>query len=424
MLFKRKSRVRETFLFHNKIHVLNQPVSLLLPVFETKSEQNVTIKPRKGGTKKKKLQDLGSEQMEEEQPFLREIALEFVDTVSMQKENPQSTSPVLKPRLKKHPSFLTHPDTCSCSVCSDVVLSTILPCWLFISAEEELALGNRVKGLHLLERSLKLCAAVTLRLSNILAGVFQGSKRAKDCHQPTVRLLDDLVAHIYAALARESMNPSQSEKKLWKFLEAGLTLLSSKGPQMAAPEYQRASLLFTKAIATLSVLASKNDACMANVFSRSWTWKSPLILHENQVNKLPVKEKILGTPAILPLKNKTRGQSGPDQKVKPKKIQGTKPLSESDPSDPFTLVDSDSELPPIKILAEHFTPKLKTCRTAKPTQSLAAKPTLAPKTSFVVFEESSPRLKAELPKAPKVSKRTKSRLKVTEAICGKQQRAQ
>ncbi|KAJ6654715.1 hypothetical protein lerEdw1_006578 [Lerista edwardsae] len=376
-------------------------------VFETKPEQNdVTIKPRKGGAKGKKPQGLRSEPLEEEEPFLKEISLEFVDTISMQKENPLTTSPVLKPKLQKRPSFLTHPDTCDCSVCSDVVLSALCPCWLFVSAEGELALGNKVEGLHLLEVSLKLCAAVTLRLSNMVASVSQGNiMRAVAQHQPTVGLLEGLVVHIYVALARQSMNNSQPEKKLWKLLEAGL---SSKGPCVAAPEYQRASLLLTKAIATISVLASKHDACIANVFSSSWSWKSPTILHEKQENKLPVEEKMLNTPATLPPKSKTRWLSGPERKAKPKKIQGTKPLPESDP---FALVNSDSELPPVRILAEHLTPMQKSRRAAKPSQSLAAKPTLAPKASFVVFEESSPRLEAELPKAPKVSKRTKSRLK-------------
>lgn len=399
----------------NKKFMLTHPVFFLLPVFETKPEQNdVTIKPRKGGgAKDKKPRCLRSEPLEE--PFLKEVSLEFVDTISIQKENPPTMSPVLKPRLKKRPSFLTHPDTCDCSVCSDVVLSAICPCWLFVAAEGELALGNRVEGLHLLEVSLKRCAAMTLRLSNMVACVSQGNvKRAVAQHQSTVGLLEGLVAHIYMALARQSMNNSHPEKKLWKLLEAGLTLLSSKGPGVAAPEYQKASLLLTKAIATISVLASKHDACIANVFSSSWSWKSPTVLHENQENKLPVEEKMLNIPATLPSKSKTRWLSGPEQKAKPKKIQGTKPLPESDPSDPFALVNSDSELPPVRILAEHHTPMRKSRRAAKPSQALAAKPTVAPKTSFVVFEESSPRLKADLPKAPKVSKRTKSRLKVTE----------
>ncbi|XP_053153378.1 separin isoform X2 [Hemicordylus capensis] len=382
-------------------------------VFETKGEtNNVKIKPKKGGSRPKKPPGLCLEPFEEEQTFLREVSFEFVDTVSAQKEAPLTTSPVLKPKLKKQPIFLTHPEACHCSLCSDVALSVVCLCWLVVSAEGELAHGNRLEGLRLLEAGLKQCATVSLRISNMLACISQGNgKKAGVQHQPTVGLLDDLVADIYVALAKQSMSTSQPEKKLWKLLEAGLTLLCSKGPQLPGFKYQRASLLLTKAVAAISVLASHHGGCTSSIFSRAWSWKLPLSLHGNPENQ-PAAEKTLGALPTQTLKSKTLRQPVAAQKAKPKRIQGAKSLLAVNPSDPFALVDSDSEAPPVvRLPIEHCTPAQKPRQTAKTSRSSAAKPTLTLKAPFVVFEESSPRLKVELPKAPKVSKRMKSRLK-------------
>uniref|UniRef100_A0A8D2J4E5 separase n=1 Tax=Varanus komodoensis TaxID=61221 RepID=A0A8D2J4E5_VARKO len=308
----------------------------------TENKVDVKIRPKKRGLKEKKPQGQCF-YPSEEPPFLKEFSLEFVDTVSMQKETSLSTSPVLRPEQKKRPSFLMHLDTCCCLLCSDVVLLGVCLCWLVTDAEMELAFGDKGEGLHLLECSLSRCTAAALRISDMLACVSQGKgKEAVVQPQSTVKLFDHLVARIYVALAKQGLYTRRPKKQLWKLLETGLNFLSSKGPQLPGLKYQRAWLLLAKAVATISVLASRQDSCLKNIFSSAWSWKSPLSLEGSQENKLTVAKT--------------------------------------------TLDALYSEVPII---------------------------VLGPPPSFVVFEESSPKVKAELLKAPKVTRRMKSRIKVT-----------
>ncbi|XP_032994487.1 separin [Lacerta agilis] len=380
-------------------------------VFETKEEKGgVKIKPRKGRSKNRTPQGPCVEPSEEEQPFMREVSLEFVDTVSLQKKT-LTTSPVLKPKQKKHAGFLNHPEACHCLLCSDVVLSAVCLGWLVTSAEEELASGNRAEGLHLLETSLKRCATVALRLSSMVACVSQGKKGVIQ-HQSPVQILDNLVAHIYVTLAWQSVNTGRPEKKLWGILESGLSLLSSKETRLLGFQYQRARLLLAKAVGTMSILASTQYDSAENLFSSAWSWKSPLSLHGNPEAKQKV-EKAVDSLCTLPLKSKTAKQPRADQKAKSKRIQGTKPLSVTKTNNPFVPADSDSEaaLVVVRPPVEHRTPAHKSLPAPRTIQHSAAKPRL--KAPFAVFEESSPKLNTKLLKAPKVSKRTKSRIKVS-----------
>ncbi|XP_044299231.1 separin [Varanus komodoensis] len=384
-------------------------------VFETKENKvDVKIRPKKRGLKEKKPQGQCF-YPSEEPPFLKEFSLEFVDTVSMQKETSLSTSPVLRPEQKKRPSFLMHLDTCCCLLCSDVVLLGVCLCWLVTDAEMELAFGDKGEGLHLLECSLSRCTAAALRISDMLACVSQGKgKEAVVQPQSTVKLFDHLVARIYVALAKQGLYTRRPKKQLWKLLETGLNFLSSKGPQLPGLKYQRAWLLLAKAVATISVLASRQDSCLKNIFSSAWSWKSPLSLEGSQENKLTVAKTTLDALCTLPLKSKTRRQPGAAPKAKPKRIQETKPVPVSGLNDPFALADSDSEVPIIVLgpPVEHQTPAQKSLRASKRGPSSAVKASLVRKPSFVVFEESSPKVKAELLKAPKVTRRMKSRIKI------------
>ncbi|XP_034955423.1 separin [Zootoca vivipara] len=378
-------------------------------VFETKEEKGgVKIKPRKGRSKNRTPQGPCVEPSEDEQPFLKEVSLEYVDTVSLPKKT-LTTSPVLKPKEKKHAGFLNHPEACHCLLCSDVVLSVVCLGWLVTSAEEELASGNRAEGLHLLETSLKRCATVGLRLSSMVACVSQGKKEAIE-HQSPVQILDNLVAHIYVTLAWQSVNTGRPEKKLWGILETGLSLLSSKETRPLGFQYQRARLLLAKAVGTMSILASTQYDSAENLFSSAWSWKSPLSLHGNPEGKQKA-EKAVNSLCTLPLK--TPKQPRADQKAKSKRIQGTKPLPVTRPNNPFALADSDSEAVPVVLRppVEHRTPAQKSLPAPRTIQRSAAKPRL--KAPFAVFEESSPKLNTKLLKAPKVSKRTKSRIKVS-----------
>ncbi|KAH0629032.1 hypothetical protein JD844_010779 [Phrynosoma platyrhinos] len=389
-------------------------ISMKLQSIRCERKGDVKIKLKKGGCRDKKLRGPCLESSEEEPSFLREVSLEFVDTISTQKENSLTTSPVLRPKLKKLPSFLSHPEGCHCSLCSDVILSAVCLCWLVTSAEGELAFGNREEGLCLLEATLQRCATMALRISSTIAAIFQGKdKEVKAPHQSSVKFLDDLVAHIYVTLAKQSMNDNRPAKKLWRLMETGLTFLSSKGSQGLGHEYQRAKLLLAKAVAAISVLASGQDGCAENIISSAWSWRSPLSPQRHQENK-PAVRKTLNDLHTLASKSKTQGQVGAPPKAKPKRIQGMKLQTVIKANDVFALPDSDSEAPPVILRppAEHRTPAQRSLPVSRTSRSSTAKPTLTLKAPFVVFEESSPKLKTELPKAPKVTRRMKSRIKV------------
>ncbi|XP_054859571.1 separin [Eublepharis macularius] len=385
-------------------------------VFEVKEGKgDVKIKPKKGGSKGKKLQGLHPKLSKEEQPFLREVSLEFVETVSVQKGNSLTGSPELKPKLKKRPTFLAHLDGCRCSLCSDVVLSSVCLHWLVTSAEGELALGHWGEGLQLLEVCLRRCASVTSYISDVVVSVSQSNgMKAVDQKLPAVGLLDDLVARIYVSLAKLSRSTGRPEKKLWKLLETGLAVLSSKRPRLPGLEYQKASLLLVKAIAAVSILASSHEGYMASIFSRAWPWKYPSSLCENKENMPTAAEKTLVELSSLPLNsNSTKRQVEAVQKAKPQGMQDTKTLPVVHPSHPFPQVDSETETLVTRLPVEPCTPAQKPIPTARTKRSTAAKPALSSKVLFKIFEDpSSPKLKTELMKAPKVSRRMKSRLKV------------
>uniref|UniRef100_A0A670Z3A0 separase n=1 Tax=Pseudonaja textilis TaxID=8673 RepID=A0A670Z3A0_PSETE len=344
---------------------LEQVLFLLESGTEGKGE--VRIKPKKGGPKGKKLESLHLESTEEEQTFLKEACLEFIDTVPVQKT---TTSPVLRPKLKKQLSFLRHSDKCFCLLCSDVILSTICLRWLIISVDGELTFGNKGEGLNLLEAILQRCTTVAQRIAQKVACVSQqeGKKAVGPC-QSTVGLLDGLMAHIYVLLTKQSMNSSRPGKKLWKFLEKGLTFLSSKGPQLLELEYCRARLLLARAVTAISVLTSRQDSYGENILSSTWSWKSPLPLNGDQEIKPGIAtEETFNT---VSLKSRTKKQPGPVSKSKPKRT-----------------------------------------RVSKKNLSLSTRSIITPKAPFVVFEESSPKLNTELSKAPKVTRRMKSRIKI------------
>ncbi|XP_013924357.1 PREDICTED: separin [Thamnophis sirtalis] len=385
-------------------------------VFETKGEKGeVRIKPKKGGPKGKKPESLHLKSTEEDQSFLKEACLEFIDTVPVQKT--LTTSPVLRPKLKKQLSFLNHPDKCCCLLCSDVILSTICLRWLIISVDGELTFGNGGEGLHLLQAILQRCTTVAQRIAQVVAFVCpqEGKKVVAPC-QSTIGLLDGLMAHIYVLLTKQSMNSSRPGKKFWQFLEKGLTFLSSKGPQLLELEYCRTQLLLARAVAAISVLNSRQGSYAENILSNTWSWKSPLPLTGDQEIKLgTTTEETFNTVYAMSLKSRTKKQPVPVSKSKSKRLRGAKTRPVIKLNDPFALADSDSDTPSIvlKPPTESFgTPAQKSLPVSKKNLSLSARSIIAHKAPFVVFEESSPKLKAELPKAPKVTRRMKSRIKI------------
>ncbi|KAG8129609.1 hypothetical protein E2320_016298 [Naja naja] len=220
------------------------------------------------------------------------------------------------------------------------------------------------------------------------------------------------MAHIYVLLTKQSMNSSRPGKKLWQFLEKGLTFLSSKGPQLLELEYCRAQLLLARAVTAISVLTSRQDSYAENILSSTWSWKSPLPLTGDKEIKLGIAtEETFNT---VSLKSRTKKHPGPVSKSKPKRTRGTKTRPVINLNDPFALTDSDSDTSPIvlKPPTESFcTPAQKSLPASKKNLSLSARSIITHKAPFVVFEESSPKLNTELPKAPRVTRRMKSRIK-------------
>ncbi|XP_053868201.1 separin isoform X1 [Malaclemys terrapin pileata] len=384
--------------------------------FETKEMQKseVKIKPKKGRSKGSKRQGPSTEPAREEDGFLKGPSLEFVDTVSRQeKENVLTTSPVLKPKKKRCLNFLSHSALCSCSLCSDVTLSAVCLHWAVSYAQWELASGNRAEGLGLLQASLERCTVMTSRFSTMVQEASQhNGKKAAVRDRSMLGLLDDLVANIYATVAAQSMGGHRPEKRLWELLEAGLTFLSSRVPCLPGLEYHKASLLLTKAVATIYSLVSKHNGCMAHIFSSAWAWKPPTPSSETKGSAVT---KAIKREENLPLKSKSKkipvAASGP--KPKAKRDQGVKPLPLIKSSDVFVLGDSDGEVPPI-VIRPVMDPCTPVQKSFPPTKGRShTKPTPGPKAPFMVFNESSPPgTKSQLLKAPKASKRIRSRLKV------------
>uniref|UniRef100_A0A8C3I3N4 separase n=1 Tax=Chrysemys picta bellii TaxID=8478 RepID=A0A8C3I3N4_CHRPI len=337
-------------------------------------KSEVKIKPKKGRSKGSKRQGPSAEPAREEDGFLKGPLLEFVDTVSRQeKENVLTTSPVLKPKKKRCLNFLSHSALCSCSLCSDVTLSAVCLHWAVSYAQWELASGNRAEGLGLLQASLERCTVMTSRFSTMVQEASQhNGKKAAVRDRSVLGLLDDLVANIYATVAAQSMGGHRPEKRLWELLEAGLTFLSSRVPCLPGLEYHKASLLLTKAVATIYSLVSKHNGCMAHIFSSTWAWKPPTPSSETKGSAVT---KAIKREENLPLKN--------------------------------------GEVPPI-VIRPVMDPCTPVQKSFPPTKGRShTKPTPGPKAPFMVFNESSPPgTKSRLLKAPKASKRVRSRLKV------------
>uniref|UniRef100_A0A674IX45 separase n=1 Tax=Terrapene triunguis TaxID=2587831 RepID=A0A674IX45_9SAUR len=343
-------------------------------LFLLESGTGETLK-RKRSRKGSKRQGPSAEPAREEDGFLKGPSLEFVDTVSRQeKENVLTTSPVLKPKKKRCLNFLSHSTLCSCSLCSDVTLSAVCLHWAVSYAQWELASGNRAEGLGLLQASLERCTVMTSRFSTMVQEASQhNGKKAAVRDRSVLGLLDDLVANIYATVAAQSMGGHRPEKRLWELLEAGLTFLSSRVSCLPGLEYHKASLLLTKAVATIYSLVSKHNGCMAHIFSSAWAWKPPTPSSETKGSAVA---KAIKREENLPLKN--------------------------------------GEVPPI-VIRPVMDPCTPVQKSFPPTKGRShTKPTPGPKAPFMVFNESSPPgTKSQLLKAPKASKRVRSRLKVS-----------
>ncbi|KGL89227.1 Separin, partial [Charadrius vociferus] len=324
-----------------------------------KQKSQRKILPRKGKLEGKKPWDPIPEPPGEEDGFLKGPALEFVAPASgLTKADALTASPELKPKRKKRLAFLTHPESCPCCLCSDLALSALCLRWLLSCAQSELAAGSAAEGLGLIHAVLPRCATVAARFAAVLRDKLRGGSVSPDL--PTLELLDDLVAAGYAALALQSLASPQLAEELQEELETGLTFLASCRPHLPNLEVSRASLLLAKAMATICRLASKHGDSLDGCFASSWTSQLPALT--------PAEPQAVAVPQTL----KT-------DKAQPQRRKNKAALVPAVPK-----------------------PRAKKNQRAKPP------------TPFTIFSESSPPAsKSRLLRAPKVSGRIKSRLKVT-----------
>lgn len=431
--------------------------------------------PRKGKPEGRKQRDEGSELPGEDEGFLKGPALEFVAMVSgLEKADDLSSSPQLKPKRKRRLAFLAHPAACPCCLCSDLTLSSLCLRWLLCCARGELAAGSAAEGLGLIQATLQRCGTVGPRFTVLLQDKLGSGHEA-----PALRLLDDLVATGYAALALHSLTGLCPEEKLEEHLKAGLSFLASCSLHLPSLGVSKASLLLAKATAAVCRLAAKHGGSVDAVFASAWAWQpAPLSptepkaaaaaprMDKAQLKRLKNKAATTAAPVLKPKAKETQrakppsvgdtndaflvtdsdteppaavGQTAtkscttrpnarpcskaraqgsvasPARKPRGKKKQQAK---STDTDDAFALGDSDSKVPPIVVrpAAVPCTPRQKpSCPLAK-TYTRGAAMSLRPRAPFTVFSEASPPLsKSQLLKAPKACGKTRSRLPVSGA---------
>ncbi|XP_074670026.1 separin isoform X2 [Strix aluco] len=375
--------------------------------FKTSKKQKSQMKilPRKCKLESRKPQDPISEPPGEEESFLKGPTLEFVATVSgLEKKDALTASPELKPQRKKRLAFLTHPAACTCCLCSDLALSALCLRWLLSCAQAELAAGNAAEGLGLIRAVLPRRAAVASRFAAELRDKLWGGSLGREL--PTLGLLDDLVATGYAMLAIQSLASPRPAEELQEEVETGLTFLASCSPHLPSLEVSRASLLLSKAMATICHLASKRSDSVDGVFA------------DFQACRLPTAEpKPAAAPRTVqmkraePRKPKPKPAPAPAApKPRAKKNRRVKPRAGPNTDDVFALGDSDSEVPPIIIrpVTVPCTPHQKVCPPAKTRAAPSAR------TPFTIFSDCSPPAsKSQLLRAPRALGKVKSRLRVT-----------
>ncbi|NWR39594.1 ESPL1 protein, partial [Tachuris rubrigastra] len=372
---------------------LQHTLFLLQPHPESKAPQEplvpLKIHPRKGHMEPRRRWDHPKNPSgEEDEGFLKGPALEFVAPSNSQDPlGALSASPELKPVRKMSLAFLSHPFSCPCCRCSDLVVSVLGLRWALAQAWGWVLAGEGAMGVALVRRVLPRCARVGHR------------------PQPTLGLLDELVAMGYCTLALQRLS---SPEGLWdsqdEELEWGLTFLGSCSPHLPGLGVSRATLLLAKAMATLGHVATKLGLSVDDVLAQGWTLQL----------QPPPKKKTLKDPKAEPQKHKPappkargvkpRGVEAP--KEKPPKVKPPR-MSPFSCQDMFAPGDLDSEVVPPIVITGPCTPH------PKAFPSLPGLPGL-PRTPFTIYNEASlTTCKAQLSRAPRAQGRVKSRLKVT-----------
>ncbi|XP_066064677.1 LOW QUALITY PROTEIN: separin-like [Chamaea fasciata] len=194
--------------------------------------------------------------------------------------------------------------------------------------------------------------------------------------------LAELVALGYSTLALPS--PSQSVPVWAEELERALALLTSRWPPVAGLGVAVATLLLTKALATLGQAAAALGHSVDDVLARCWTPKNPEKTPKSHPERAPRKGRSAETKAA-----KT-------PKGKPPKF-----------GEVVSLGDSDNEVPPVVLRPGGVcTPHPKS---GPPQKTLLG----GPRTPFSIFSEepSPPGARGRIHRAPKMPGRVKSRIR-------------
>ncbi|NWT06249.1 ESPL1 protein, partial [Mionectes macconnelli] len=392
---------------------LQHTLFLLQPHPEPKSPQEPLlppkIHPRKGHMELRRRWDHPKNSPgEEDEGFLKGPALEFVAPSNSQDPlGALTASPELKPGRKMSLAFLSHPWSCPCCRCSDLVVSVLGLRWALAQAWGWVLAGEGAAGVALVRRVLPRCAKVGHRfareLGDRLGGHHGKGEPLRDRDHPRNQDIPGTMG--YCTLALQSLS---SPGGLWdaqdEELEWGLTFLGSCSPHLPGLGVSRATLLLAKATATLGHVATKLGLSVDDVLAQGWTLQL----------QPPPPKKILKDPKAEAQKHKPappkargakpRGVEPP--KEKPSRVKPPR-VSPPNPQELFAPGDLDSEvLPPIAIRGP-CTPH------PKAFPSLPGLPGL-PRTPFTIYNEASPPTStAQLGRAPRAQGRVKSRLKVT-----------
>ncbi|KAK2514457.1 Espl1 [Columba livia] len=392
---------------------LQQVLFLLEPGNEFKPSKKETsrtkILPRRRKPEHTEPPAAVSELPRDDDAFLKGPALEFVPVRSgLAAADALTASPELKPARKRSPAFLSHPPCCSCPLCSDPVLSALCLRWLLSHARTELAAGAgaATAGLALLRTVPCRCAAAANRFAAVLRQKLRGD--GGNGRPPAPRLLDDVAAAAYAALALQSLASPRWAQELRKELETGLRFVASRSPHLpglgGTGGRAAARQSHGRRLAPGGRARRLHGRCFLPVFGlvsclrrlpRSPT-RRPLPRTQKPDKAQPRRRQ--NKAAVAPAAAKPRARRTPRAKA----------LAMLNTDDTFALGDSDGEVPPIVIrpVSVACTPRQK----AGPPPKTRG----APKTPFTIFSE-SPRAagKSRLLRAPRVPGRAKSRLQVT-----------
>ncbi|NXG48364.1 ESPL1 protein, partial [Psilopogon haemacephalus] len=360
------------------------------------------------------------EEEEEEEGFLSCPALPFLPTLPAPDPREALTaSPQLKPSQRKTLTFLHHPATCSCSFCSDLLLSALCLRWFLCRARAELAGGSIPQGLALLRRLLPACASAATRFASRLRDTLQGVPTPEGTLLPAPGLLDQLVASVYTSLALQSLGGPQPAEEL----EDGLSFLASCSPHLPTTGVSKASLLLAKATATFCQQGGgPNQLVLGSCFP---AWQLPAAAPPQPT--APQALKVAPPKRDPPKKKKTTKTSTTTSSAPAAPKAGVRKSRRraKGTQDVFAMGDSDSEVPTIVLRPQAVLSSSSTTTPCPKSCALPTKPRLAlgpPRTPFTIFSESSsPPLPTTttttrsrmLLRAPRAVGKVRSRLQVT-----------